>query len=275
MKLVKVFRKNAGFFSGLAEEGLLSAPMVLGVGCVNEEEAMGLALLDVDTESRLLIRSFFVPPAFRRQGAGSFLLSGVLEMAEVAEADTVEAFFLEREAQRFFLSNGFLVSNGLPVYKIRAKELLSSDVMEQFKVYGKNCVSVRRLDPIQRKELSGLLRESGYSYEISPLQEMMSFAYLSGGKHPTACILVSFRKETHTLWVDYLINSNPDEPHHTAELVAVVAEEARVVFPEDTVVAFVEANGGVREFIRRLAGREKKLKKSETVKHAVKAVKSL
>lgn len=271
VKLLMITKENAGEFSGLFDEALLQNEPIVGAGCLDDEEnPIGAALLDSDGE-RLIISSIVVEEESRRQGAGSLMLDGIMEMSEAAGTDTVEAYFTGEEAENFYINNGFLVSEAAPIYMINAGRLAKNPSLQKEIKKGR-VSSLKELSNSAKGKLTKILGEKGYLSLPDQYDENLSFVCTDEKGNPVAFILSVYLFDDDIIRVEHLVNLDPGHPENVMDLLiaGVSGLKSNFVSP-DTNIEFVSVNDKVFRFIEKTVGGEENIKSCGSLLHAVKA----
>ncbi len=272
MHITKLTAENADLFTEFADGVLLDNPLLMGVGCVDEEdEPIGATILDTDGNG-LVIRSIMVEPSFRRKGAGTLMLEGAKEMARNAGLDIMDAFFTDEKSEPFFLASGFFVAREYPIFSLKREDLIGSKMLKKLFSIGKNCVALDSLTPAAREGLRKMLYEADYPYDPFFSNLDISHAYLKDGKIPTGCVLCTWHDEDNMLMIDLIANVEVDQPHHLAELVSALSMDIMKDMPKNTSIRFVNANDKMYSFVEKLLGGRKALEKRGNILHAMQAV---
>lgn len=270
MKLYKITKENVEEFTGLIDEILIRDDLVVGVGCLDEEEnPIGAALLESDGD-RLIISSLFVEEGSRRKGAGSLMLEGIIEMSEVAGTESVEAYFMGEEAESFFIKNNFLVAECAPVYRVKAGLFTNlPSIDKQGKISG-HVVCLGKADKRVKEKLYMMLSEMGYLSRPDLYDQELSFVYTDKKDNPVTFVLTDHQMEEGVLRVEHLINMETDHPEYALSIlnVAIKTIKEKGISP-DTEVEFVSMNEKVYKFIEKIADGKEKITDCGKLLHAV------
>ena len=271
VKLEKITKENAEEYAGLLDEPLLENDLVVGVGCLDEEEnPIGAALLSSDGE-RLIISSLYVEEGSRLKGAGSLILDGISDMSEAAGTGLIEACFTGEDAESFFLKNDFLVSECAPVYRIKASDLTAISGLEKHKKDKRQGLSFKDVKGNMKDRMNRILGEMGNLSLVEQYDQDLSFVYQDDDGNPKAFLLTNRYEEEALIRVEQLVNMDTEHPEYAIGVLVsgINGLRAMSVSPE-TEVEFVATNEKIYKFLVNIMGGDEKIKGCGSLLRALK-----
>lgn len=271
MKLCKITKENAEEFAAFTDEALLKDDPVIGAGCLDDDEnPIGAAFLDSDGE-RLIITSIFVDEGSRRKGAGSLMIEGILEMSEIAETSSVEAYFSGEDAESFYIKNGFLVAESVPMYRIKVGDISGLRSFDKFIKKDGNTVSLKDLNRLSRQKFNKAMGEMGYLSRPDQYDPDFSFVYSDKEGNPKAFILTKVLKDEGIIRVEQLMNTDGDHPENAASvLISGLNALKEAEFSSNTIIEFISIDDRIFEFASRISGGEENVIRCGSLLHAIK-----
>lgn len=258
-------------------EAFLHKNELLGTVCLDDEDEtlMGVAVAE-PSDTVLNILWLYVLPEYRRLGAGSLMLQGLVEMAEAAHLSAVDVYYHSDadegpaeadepdvpgktdetehdapddpgETDLFLLENGYVVMRENPIMTFTLEGIISSDYVashnknkdrKELKPY--ECISLEDISPEDEQLVISNLKSQGYPDYTYVCRRDISFICKKEGT-VLGCMLVTDDSAEQTLTIMLLISFMQD-PLCAAKLIIVAGDSVLKLFPPEYRVSFVVAN---------------------------------
>jgi GNAT superfamily N-acetyltransferase len=268
MILEIVSKENAGDYREFLPDSFFRTELMLGIVCIDEEreKPVGFTMLTVREES-LLIEYIYVLEEYRRRGAGTMMLEGAVEMAEVSGIGTLEIYYnaihgSEDITRDFLFVNSFLICEEGELLEFISTDLLYSDYVKNIKypkeLDGYDCISVGELSEKQESRLARLLERNGGSDFLTFCSSDMSYLCEKDGEEK-GCILCGYDEEASTITImELAVFSN--DPMCVAKLLITLGHYVAKIIQKETVTLFLKTQEFKVTLAQKLLGDERKLK---------------
>lgn len=280
MRISIVTEENEGIYRDYLPDPFFSAPLKLGIVCLEEgsDSPIGFTMLKIE-EDDLLIEQIFVEEASRHKGAGSMMLRGACETARASGLDRVELYYNSLDGKRelpegFFLANGFLIASEGRIFSFSAEDMYSSDYLKTLEntkqANDYNCTAIRDLPARKREMLKEKLYKRDRLSAFAYCREDISFLCEKGDEE-MACILCGYDEDNDVMTIMSLVAFSND-PLCVARLLGFLGNHVALNFKADVTVVFRESEESRKRLAIKLLDDERKLYAAGSVLHGVKVV---
>ena len=221
MKITRITKENAKYFSHLCPEELLQDESALTLGVLSEKDKpMSICVTDV-SDGKAWIRWIYTTPEQRGRGGAAFLLEELLRILRSVKIEGILVDFHEddEDLADFFMDHEFLVADEQALFRIPLMDLLYGGSLE--KVVARRSKEKRTyslLDNEVLKPLAQFLKTHEVEAEFTlGISRKYSFVYMDPSGRVTEAVFISDAEEGN-LRINYLVGEG--SPQGIIELVA-------------------------------------------------------
>ncbi len=271
MKITRITKENATYFSHLCPEDLLKDEGMLKLGVLSEEDLpMSILVADV-SDGKAWIRWIFTDPEMRGKGGAALLIEELLRLLQGVEAEGILVDFHEEDdgLEDFFMDHDFLVGEEQALFRIPLMELLYGTRLESVvaRRSKERCAySLRNLKTL--KPLAQFLRSHEVEAEyIEGISREYSFVVLDPSGKVTEGIFISEAGDE-DLHINYLVGEG--SPQGIVDLVAALYDELIDAGRDQGDLVFTDRLGAGISFMDMLTENDVELYRVPGLKSAVK-----
>ena len=271
MKITRITRENAKFFSHLCPEELLQDNSTVKLGVLSEkDEPVSICVTDV-RDGKAWIRWIFTDPEMRGKGGAALLIEELLRLLQGVEAEGILVDFHEEDdgLEDFFMDHDFLVGEEQALFRIPLMELLYGPRLESVvaRRSKERCAySLRNLKTL--KTLAQFLQSHEVEAEyIEGISREYSFVVLD----PSGTVKEGFfisESGDEDLHINYLIGEG--SPQGIVDLVAALYDELIDAGRDQGDLVFTDRLGAGISFMDMLTENDVELYRVPGLKSAVK-----
>ena len=271
MKITRIGKNNRVHFEKMLEGLPLNAGTVLGI--IEDERAVGYALVNSDDAS-IEISQIFIEPAYRRKGLARSFVEEMKSLALDTDKDALTAYVPpDKDSEAFFKACGFLLMDDTRRYSFKAMDFYKSGRMDDMldKCSERECVHPDELSPRMRKRLL----EYCVKYSFDPVlldKEMydddISFVCVDGDD--ISALLLSKRSGNKEAYITLIANFR----RTYTGIISVLAGFAAFLYKDGRIkdICFMDVNGEALKLLKKFLPPESRVADMDSLSMAVMTV---
>ena len=170
MELTRIEKDNAEYFSHLCPDELMRDANLMTLGVIDDEGYASCACVMSVTENMAMLRWIYTDPELRENGAASFLLEKIEELARELEVDGIQVEFQAsaEELDDFLAGRDYLVGEDTQIYSVPIADIVYGRVMEE--ILSKRSGSARAFGlPKDEDEKQKAISALANIYDLDPV----------------------------------------------------------------------------------------------------------
>ena len=253
MELTRITKENLEYFRLYLPPGH-ATPEQEALGLIADDGVPCAAALISGAEGQAAIDWLYVHPEYRRKGAGSTLLEKTENLLAVETDSLSISYPAEIPGMDELLdANGYLITEGDPIYAISLAELKDSPEVKTLKKMGEKgeACPISSLGEEEKESLLDFLEdELGPEANFLKCDAKLSMTLLDEKRRVISCILIQRMEDQETLFVSLLASRG------SGQATAVLGKALQLVDSDpalqDYTIRFISNNEHIDRFVENL-----------------------